>query len=138
MSEEGGAARLPRPRWWLGPLGVLLGLAVVGVLSVSIDPGQPFVGFIFLSLLAIPAISGYALRALIFKPRRAAISSVGTAVGWVLLVGFLLSDLGATFFIVAMIFGIPGLISLSAFGLGFILVAQWSASEIVGRLSPSL
>ncbi len=137
MNEDSGAARPPRPRWWLGPLGVLLGLAVVGVLALSIDPGQPFVGFIFLSLLAIPAISGYALRALIFRPRRAAISSVGTAVGWVLFVGFLLGDLGATFFIVAIIFGIPGLIFLGAVALGFILVAQWFATEIVGRLSPS-
>ncbi len=81
MSEESGAARPPRPRRWLGPLGVLLGLIVVLVLAVSIDPGEPFVGFIFLGLLAIPAISGYVLRALLHKTTRAAISSVGTAVG---------------------------------------------------------
>ena len=143
MSEESGAARLPRPRWWLGPVGVLLGSVVI--LLAGIWGGLwRFPTTILITIVAVPAISGYALRTVLSGGRGVALSSIGTAVGWILFIAFMVNDLPTLrdwafmLFIGPQLFGPAGLVLLGPVALGFILVAQWFASEIVGRLTPSL
>ena len=141
-NEESGAARPPRPRWWLGPIGVLLGVIVL-LLAVFLGGLSRFLAVFLISIVAVPAISGYALRTVLSGGRRAALSSIGTAVGWILFVAFLLNnlpflgDLGIMLIITAQFLGPLGWLLPAAVALGFILVAQWSTSEIVGRLYPS-
>ena len=142
MNQRGGDEKgSPRATWWIGPVGVLLGFLIALVVILLLGLLMGFTSELaFLSLGAIPAISGYAFRALLHKTRRAAISSAGTAVGWVLFVGFLFSDpnslggLGYTLFIGAALFGLGGVVILGLVALGFILVSQGLASLAVRRL----
>ncbi len=131
----------PRPRWWLGPLGVLLGVLVL-LLAVFGGLWRFRIAFL-ISIVVVPAVVGYALRTVLSGGKRAALSSIGTAVGWILFVAFLLNNLpflgGLAYMLLltAQFFFPVGWLVPAALALGFILVAQWSASKIVGRLSPS-
>ncbi len=142
MSEESGVGRPPRPRWWLGPIGVLLGVIVL-LLAVFLGGLSRFPAAFLISIVAVPAILGYALRTILSGGRRAALSSIGTAVGWILFLAFLLDwlpflgGLGFMLFLTAQFFFPVGLLVPAAVALGFILVAQWSANEIVDRLGSS-
>ncbi|MFQ6012556.1 MAG: hypothetical protein ACE5LS_02805 [Thermoplasmata archaeon] len=141
-NEESGAGRPPEPPWWLGPTGVLLGSVVI--LLAGIWGGLwRFPATILITIVAAPAISGYALRTVLSGGRRAALSSIGTAVGWILFITFLFNDLPILgevafwSFQIAQFFFPVGLLLPAALALGFILVAQWSASEMVARLALS-
>ena len=138
--NAGGEEGPPRSTWWLGPVGVLIGfsIALIVILAITSRPGAS-AAFLFFILFVIPAVSGYAFRALMRRTARATFSSLGTAVGWMLFLGFLLGDLGLgiTMFIGAAFFGPLGIVFLGLVALGFILVSQELASLAVRRVVPS-
>ncbi|MEE9592073.1 MAG: hypothetical protein V3W28_00640 [Thermoplasmata archaeon] len=99
-----------------------------------------FPGAFLLAMVVVPAVSGYAFRALMRKTVRADISSVGTAVGWMLFIGLLISNpggLGFMLFVSANLFGPPGIAFLALVALGFILVSQGVASRAVRQVLAS-
>ncbi|MFQ5919374.1 MAG: hypothetical protein ACE5I4_04940 [Thermoplasmata archaeon] len=126
-----------RSTWWLGPLGVLLGIVIVFLyLFLSAFPGD-----VLFAVLVVPAASGYAFRALMRRTSRATFSSVGTAAGWMLFFGLLVYDPGGLGFVLfvgsQLLFGPGGIVVLGLVALGFILVSQGLASRAVRRVLPS-
>lgn len=85
-------------------------------------------------LAAVPAVTGYAARLAWGRSRRAVVTSLGTALGWVVFVGFFvvpLPVLREAFFV--LMWGGPFALMLVAFA--FVHVGQWSASTIVTKAS---
>ncbi len=134
MNEETGAARPPRPPWWLGPIGVLLGsLAAFAILTF----GQAWSSPAVLPLLAfLPALGGYTLRVLRTATAFNLLSSVGTGLGWIVFISLLASPLEGTrvfsFIIIGGIRGLPwGIVVGPLVALSFILLFQWLGSVLV-------
>ena len=140
MKQRGGHEKgSPRATWWLGPVGVLLG--VLALLLAAFGGLSGFPRVFAIAIVMVPAVSGYSLRIVRLGGRRAALSSIGTAVGWILFVAFLLDwlpflgGLGFMLFLTAQFFFPVGLLVPAAVALGFILVSQELASRAVRRLS---
>lgn len=75
-----------------GPIGVLAGGAVVAFLGLL--PAVYSNPTTLLSLfLIVPSLGGYAIRFVWGRSRLTALTSIGTAVGWVLLVAFFFSPI---------------------------------------------
>ncbi len=56
MNEDSGAGRPPRPRWWLGPIGVLLG--VIFLLLAVFGGLFRFPTAFLISIVVVPAVLG--------------------------------------------------------------------------------
>ncbi len=86
------AAESPRPvPWWLGPLGVLLGVfAAFAILTFGLVWNFPAA----LAILAfVPALAGYALMVARNQTALNLLTSTGTGFGWILLISLMTSPL---------------------------------------------